>query len=364
MSGGQLPPRLRSAKVSRRQLTAATALQVSRRQLTGATALQASSLGKESTARDVIEFFQPDLAGKTCLLTGGNTGVGLEAAKALAARGCRVVLTTRDKKATEAQILQEIRSEGLGGYAVPTADVSILELELSDFASIERLAEDFLAQEQRLDFLVLNAGVGGVRGKVTKQGFEWQMGVNHFGHVRLTQLLLPKMKAQPFTSRVVTLSSMAHASGKIDPGDLMCSKNDLWGYGSYAHSKLANLLFARGLHARLKAEGKTNVVSCALHPGVVPTRLWRHFPWLLRKTLVAKILDRDIPQGAATTVYACVAPELGVFETGGGKYLNDCAFADSSPAGSDASLQDALWEETERQIAGVLVGRGAAVPSS
>lgn len=230
-----------------------------------------ASLGDKSTALDVVEWFQPDLSGKTCLLTGGNCGIGLEAAKALASRGCRVVLTSRDVPGTEVQILNEIRTKGLGGYAVPDADVRVVELDLSDFASIERCAAAFSAEEARLDFLVLNAGVGGVARKYTKEGFEWQMGVNHFGHFRLVQLLLPSMLKQAFKSRVVTLSSTAHFSGSIDPADLSCARTKLLGYGSYAHSKLANLLFARGLDARLREAGASNVVCSALHPGVIRT---------------------------------------------------------------------------------------------
>jgi NAD(P)-dependent dehydrogenase (short-subunit alcohol dehydrogenase family) len=244
---------------------------LSRQPVRRVAATSRASLGDKPAALDVVEWFQPDLSGKTCLLTGGNCGIGLEAAKALASRGCRVVLTSRDVPGTEVQILNEIRTKGLGGYAVPDADVRVVELDLSDFASIERCAAAFSAEEARLDFLVLNAGVGGVARKYTKEGFEWQMGVNHFGHFRLVQLLLPSMLKQAFKSRVVTLSSTAHFSGSIDPADLSCARTKLLGYGSYAHSKLANLLFARGLDARLREAGASNVVCSALHPGVIRT---------------------------------------------------------------------------------------------
>jgi len=175
--------------------------------------MQDAKLGKKSTAKEVLDFYNVDLSGKTAIITGANSGIGLETSKALASVGCRVIMACRNVQAGRAAIVTEIKEAGVGGYAVPDANIEVKELDLNDLRSVERFANDLLAQEERIDLLVNNAGIMALKNlEYTKQGFEKQIGVNHFGHFHLTSLLLPKLQAQEHECRVVTLSSVAHES--------------------------------------------------------------------------------------------------------------------------------------------------------
>jgi len=310
-----------------------------------------SELGKKSTAKEVVDHFRSDLKGRTAVVTGGNKGIGLETCKALLSAGCRVIMAARDKQSGEEAVQREIKSKGLGGYAVADPNYRVLELDLSDLASVKRFAEEVLAQEERVDLLVLNAGVMATPKTYTKSNFELQLGVNHFGHFYLTQLLLPKMKSQQHPSRVVTLSSMAHQMIKeVDLNDLHYTKGRKYSaWNAYAQSKLANILFARGLHARLMREEGNQITSLAVHPGVIGTDLWRHQGgWLRRFVMPLFLKDKTIPQGAATTLYACLAPELEGLK--GGVYLSDCKITATSEAGRDSKLIDGFWKVTEEQL--------------
>jgi hypothetical protein len=162
------------------------------------------ALGKRSTAKEVIDAFSPNLKGKTAVVTGGNSGIGTETVKALASAGCRVILCSRNvqagEEAAEVQIKASQGREIKDGYSVPDADIKVLPLDLADLASVEQLAKE-LESEESIDYLVLNAGVMiGPKG-YTKDGFERQIGTNHFGHFYLTDLLLPRMKQQETPSR-------------------------------------------------------------------------------------------------------------------------------------------------------------------
>lgn len=149
-------------------------------------------------------------------------------------------------------------------------------LDLSSLQSIKAFADEFIQQEGRLDLLVLNAGIMALpKLELTDAGFEKQIGVNHFGHFYLTQLLLDKMRATPSTAgRIVVLSSSAHRFGDVRPDDLHFSTNSrrYTPWGAYGQSKLANLLHAKGLANRLRGTGLTAV---SVHPGVIKTNLWR-----------------------------------------------------------------------------------------
>jgi len=317
-------------------------------------------LGKESTAREVLEHFDTDLRGRTAVVTGGSTGLGLETCKALASRGCRVVLCALEQgQGEEAARRNIIGEDGIVGYdAITTPDIVVREVNLADFASIENFATSVLEEEERVDLLVLNAGVCGAQGE-TKQGLEMQMGVNHVGHALLCRRLLPRMRKTEnhVTTRVIAVSSMGHRFGIVDPRDLQCTYTKFFGWGSYLHSKLANVLFIKALHANLKAAGASNVVACSLSPGIVATGIWAATPSLLRPALPF-LCDRDVSRGAATTVWCCVSPTCGEFDTAGGAYCANCAISEPSAAARDASLQGALWEATTRCIEEVLQSVG------
>jgi NAD(P)-dependent dehydrogenase (short-subunit alcohol dehydrogenase family) len=177
--------------------------------------------------------------------------------------------------AGEAAVKAELAQSGHGGYTVDTKNVVVKALDLNSLSSVKAFAQDFLATEKRLDFLVLNAGIMALpKHELTDAGFERQIGVNHFGHAYLVQLLQDKMLTTPDTSgRIVVLSSVAHDMGKVIPSDLHYTKGRPYkAWEAYGQSKLANLLYAKGLADKLKG---TPATAVAVHPGVINTNLWR-----------------------------------------------------------------------------------------
>ena len=210
------------------------------------------------TAEDI-----PDLSGKTIVVTGGNSGIGYEAALRLAGKGAEVILACRDpRKADRAG--EEI------ARVYPQARVQSMALDLASLASVRAFAESFAAARSRLDVLINNAGVMALPQMKTADGFEMQLGTNHLGHFALTGLLLETLLATP-GSRVVNVSSTAHKPGRIRFADLQWER----GYQrwfAYAQSKLANLLFTYELQRRLEAKG-AQCSSVACHPGYAATNL-------------------------------------------------------------------------------------------
>lgn len=209
----------------------------------------------------------PDQSERVFLVTGANTGIGFETAKALASTGARVLLACRDPRRGEEAIAQ-IKA------AAPKAELKLILLDQADLASVRAAAEQ-VAAEPRLDVLVNNAGVMIPPLSRTAQGYELQFGVNHLGTFALTALLLPKL-SQTEGARVVVTSSIAHRHGQILWGDWNAEKS----YNAsayYGQSKLANLLFVLELDRRLRA-AKAPVSAIGCHPGVALTELMRHLP--------------------------------------------------------------------------------------
>jgi NAD(P)-dependent dehydrogenase (short-subunit alcohol dehydrogenase family) len=207
----------------------------------------------------------PDQTGRCFIVTGANTGIGFEAAKALAGKGARVLLGCRDQAKAE-DAMARIRQ------ATPAADVAFLPLDLADLASV-REAAAIAAREPRLDVLLNNAGVMFPPLTRTAQGFELQFGVNHLAGFALTGLLLPKL-AETRGARVVVTSSLAHQRGNLQWDDLNAEKS----YNRtqrYSDSKLANMLHVFELDRRLRAAGSP-VAAIGCHPGVAATELMRH----------------------------------------------------------------------------------------
>ena len=209
----------------------------------------------------------PDQSGRTFLVTGANTGIGFETAKALAAKRARVLLACRDA-GRGGEALAQIKAD------TPGADLDLIALDQADLASV-RAAADRVANEPRLDVLINNAGVMIPPLTRTAQGFELQFGVNHLGTFALTALLLPKL-SETVGSRVVVTSSIAHRQGRIFWDDWNADKTyNATAY--YGQSKLANLLFALELNPRLRAaQSPVSAIGC--HPGVSLTELMRHLP--------------------------------------------------------------------------------------
>lgn len=306
-----------------------------------------AKLGARTTAIEALRGV--DLTGKQAVVTGGNSGIGVETVRALAHAGADVVLCSRSLQAGQ-KVAEELQPAVKGRVVAK-------QLDLADLRSVKALADDLAASLARLDLLVLNAGVMACPKMHTKDGFEMQIGTNHFGHFYLTKLLLPKMKSSGSSSRIVAVSSMAHKMGRLDLQDLGFETRKYSSWGSYGQSKLANVLFASELARRLQEEG-SSVTAFSLHPGVIKTNLQRHmgFSALVFNVLGAPFM-KSVAQGAATSVFAATAPEL---EGKGGAYLADCQVSTPSKAGQDAALAAAFWSKSEELLAAALAKAGIA----
>jgi NAD(P)-dependent dehydrogenase (short-subunit alcohol dehydrogenase family) len=205
----------------------------------------------------------PDFSGRRVIITGGNSGLGLECARALAARGAKLTLACRDlgkARAAQESLLQQ----------TPAADIELLELDLADLSSVRKAAESYRGRQSQLDVLLNNAGIMAIPRRQTADGFEMQLGTNHLGHFAFTALLSDLLLATK-GSRVVNVSSTAHKMGRMHWDDLQWESS----YGkwtAYAQSKLANLLFTYELQRRLAACG-SEVRAVAAHPGYAATNL-------------------------------------------------------------------------------------------
>ncbi len=281
------------------------------------------------------------MAGKVVLITGGNAGIGKETAVALASMGAQVTITARDPVRGRAA-LDEIR--GRGGRA----DAEVMALDLARLASVRELAAEFAGHHDRLDVLVNNAGLMLSSRRRTVDGYEMTFQVNHLGHFLLTQLLHDRLVAGA-PGRVVNVSSAGHKSARhgLDFDDLQ-SERRYRGFGVYAKTKLANILFTRELARRWDGSG---VTANAVHPGFVASSFGRDgdtgalgkltFP-LLKPFALNSI------QGAQTSVYVASAPEVeGI--TGG--YWVKSAPASPSTAAQDDAAAARLWEVSEQLVA-------------
>lgn len=271
-----------------------------------------------------------DLSGQTFLVTGGNTGIGLAAAREFARRGGRVYLACRSREKGEA---------AAAGIAAATGSdtVAFLPLDLADLASVRCCAAEFLALGQPLNVLLNNAGVAGRRG-LTRDGFELTFGVNHVGHFALTSALLGCLAASA-PSRVVTVSSDAHyqATG-IDFDAVRRRTRSLTGLPEYAVSKLANVLFSQELATRAAGRG---ISSYALHPGVVASDIWRRVPWPVRPIIKRRMITTE--EGARTSVYCATSPDVAGAT---GRFYIGCQERQPSRAATP-ELAAELWERSE-----------------
>jgi len=246
----------------------------------------------------MAEWRVPDLTGRTAVVTGANSGIGLPTAAGLARRGARVILASRDPRAGAAAV-RHVRT------LVPAARVETLRLDLADLAAVRAFSDAVTDRFDGLDVLVNNAGVAMTRRRLTKDGFELQFGTNHLGHFALTGLLLPLLLARP-GARVVTVASDAHTAGRIDFADLALAH----GYrrsGAYARSKLANLLFALELQRRADAAG-VDLLSAATHPGFTATRIGRLGPLTGVVAAILRLVAAPPERGAMPSLYAATAP--------------------------------------------------------
>lgn len=279
-----------------------------------------SAFGRYSTAREVIA--NRDLRGGTVIVTGGASGIGVETTRALAEGGADVVIAARKPGLAQA-VIADIDATAPGRTHFEM-------LDLSDLASVHRFAEGW--RNRPLNVLVNNAGVMACPLDYTRDGLEMQIGTNHFGHFLLATLLARALEAgadaSGHPSRVVSLSSIGHARSDIRWDDPHFRRDDYDKWVAYGQSKTANALFAVGMTQHFKDRG---IVANAVMPGGIITPLQRHLP-IEEQRAMGWLDENDQPvagfknteQGASTSVWAAVAPELhGI----GGLYLEDCAQA-------------------------------------
>jgi retinol dehydrogenase 12 len=263
------------------------------------------------------------------VVTGASSGIGRAAAIELAKQGATVVPVGRDAGRT-ASIARKLGAEPI-------------EADFSSLDEVRALAGHLLERHERIDVLVNNAGLVAGRRRLTGDGLELTMAVNHFAPFLLTNLLLERLKASA-PARVVTTASEAHRGGLLDVADLNGERR--WSaWSAYGTSKLANILFTRALARRLDGSG---VVANCLHPGVIRTGLARGAPLPIRVGWRAASLFFGSPRkGASTLVYLACAPEAA--EISGG-YFSDSRLATPSVQAQDDELGEQLWVESERLV--------------
>lgn len=249
----------------------------------------------------------PDLTDRLALVTGANSGLGFEASKALAGAGARVLMACRDPNRASRAIV-EIHA------AHPNARVELVPLDLASLRSVRSAAERVRAEHSQLDLLINNAGLMAIPRALTEDGFEMQMGVNHFGHFALTGLLLDRLLAAP-AARIVTVTSLAHRIGRIRFEDVdFAERYRKW--DAYGQSKLANLMFAIELHRKL-LESQAPAISVACHPGYASTNLQSVGPALEGSAFMAAMMKasnalfaQSAVRGAECLLAAATKPEL------------------------------------------------------
>jgi NAD(P)-dependent dehydrogenase (short-subunit alcohol dehydrogenase family) len=271
------------------------------------------------------------LLGRTALVTGATSGMGLEAAVKLARLRANVAIVARDRARGE-KALADVKTRG-GSDSVA--------LFLCDFASqddVRRLAADFRAAYDRLDILVNNAGSVNDARLTTPEGIELTFAVNHLGPFLLTNLLLDMLeKSAP--SRIVNVASVGHRGGDLDFDNLHYEKGGYWIMKAYARSKLANVLFTAELSRRLEGKG---VTVNALHPGGVRTGIWAHAPCYARPLLpIAKLFMISAEEGADRILYLAAGSQV---EGESGKYYEKNRAVLPSRAAQDAALAQKLWD--------------------
>lgn len=290
------------------------------------------------TANDI-----PDQTGRVAIVTGANSGIGYETAKALAQKGATVILACRSLVKGETAVSQ-IRQE------TPTAKLDLMQLDLSDLSSVRQFVQDFKGQYKRLDLLINNAGVMIPPFTKTKDGFELQFGTNHLGHFALAGQLLDLIINTP-NARVVNVSSMAHKMGQIDFDNLNAEKSYNRS-GAYGQSKLANLLFTYELQRRFQAAG-VDTIATAAHPGWTGTNLQAHSGFF---SMLNPIFSQKPEMGALPTLYAAISPQVE-----GGDYYGPRGWQEirgypkrvpSNKRSHDTAVAARLWDVSE-ELTGV-----------
>ncbi|AXO17496.1 TPA: SDR family NAD(P)-dependent oxidoreductase [Providencia stuartii] len=309
--------------------------------------------GATSTADDVLNNI--DLSHKRILVTGTSSGLGVEIARALTARGAHVIGTVRHTAKSEKQ------AHAIRG-ANPQGSFELVELDLSSLASVRTCSDKLLAAGKPIDIIINNAGVMATPFGHTADGFETQFGINHLGHFVLVNRLIPLLNSG---SRVISVSSAGHRLFDFDINDLNFSYTDYQPQLAYSRSKTANILFAVEFDRRYRNLG---IRACAIHPGNIATNLSRNMSAedqaeigtminsLNQQAGLSSLETKTIPQGAATTVWAAAIADADEI---GGQYCEDCQVAQVNDGPGffglrtyaiDPQLAKALWLKSEQMV--------------
>ncbi|OBV10354.1 SDR family NAD(P)-dependent oxidoreductase [Erythrobacter dokdonensis] len=306
-----------------------------------------SEFGWSSTTDEVLAGI--DLSGMSVFITGANSGLGQETARAMAATGAHVIMAGRDQARLD-EAVAAIRQ------SVPQARLDTITLDLASLESIRAATSRARQRFEKIDLLINNAGVMACPFEHTADGFERQFGTNHLGHFALTAELMPLIE-KGTAKRIVNLSSRGHQFAPVDFDDPNFERRPYDPWISYGQSKTANVLFTVGLEQRFVVLG---IHAYAVHPGGIQTNLGRHMTEEMVAALMQRVTSSDsgfqwktIPQGAATSCWAATAREL---EGRGGVYCEDCHVAEVDDVSStggvrsyavNPSYADQLWKLSE-----------------
>lgn len=305
-----------------------------------------SGYGSNSTAEQVTEDCSLP-SQLTAIITGATSGIGAETARVMAKRGVRVIIPARDlKKAGEMK--ERIQKES------PKAEVIVLEIDLSSFASIKRFCSEFLSLGLPLHILINNAGKFSHKLEFSEDKIEMTFATNYLGHFLLTELLIEKMvetAAQTgIQGRIINVSSVIHSWVKRDGFrfNQMLNPKNYNGTRAYAQSKLANILHAKELARQLKARNARVTIN-AVHPGIVKTGIIRDHKGFITDSLffIASKLLKSTSQGASTTCYIGLSRKT---EGVSGKYYADCNECSCSSMANDESEAHNLWRQSRALI--------------
>ncbi|MCH6199532.1 oxidoreductase [Aquiflexum sp. LQ15W] len=297
------------------------------------------------TANDI-----PNQTGKTIIITGATSGIGLEAAKILAAKGAKLILPVRNAEKGK-NAVKEIKQR------FPDADIAVMPLDISDLDSVRQFAEKVKTKYSKLDLLMNNAGIMWTPQRMlSKQGNEMQFATNHLGHFILTGLLLSLIKATP-NSRIVTQSSVLHKKTQgqdFEPQIQFEDLNFTKSYDTkkvYAQSKLANLLFTYELDRRLK-QSDIKAIATASHPGYTATNLQKDAGFMMK--IMNVVLAQKVDMGVLPILRAAIEPDLKGGEFYGPTKMNEMKgypeLVSSSDTSYDKELARKLWEVSENLV--------------
>jgi NAD(P)-dependent dehydrogenase (short-subunit alcohol dehydrogenase family) len=270
---------------------------------------------RRTTAQEASEGV--NLSGKNALVTGANTGLGMETARVLALRGARVTMACRNMAKAE-QARRSILDSS--GGSIGDDQLDLLELDLNSLVRTRESAQTFSSWNRPLHLLVNNAGIMIPMERRTEDGFEAHLGINHLAHFLFTNLIIDSLLAAQH-ARVVVVASSAMGMATLTPAleDINWEQRKFSGFRSYGDSKLMNLMFARELNRRF---GDKGIVANGLHPGVIATELARDqsAPFMLLGILMMPFM-KSVPRGAATSVFVATSPD---YEHRGGLFFSDC----------------------------------------